>query len=897
MDHRRSVVRAHVRLALLSGVMGCGALAASLPTAAVAGDLHSAVPLNIPSQDLGAALAAFANQADVQIIFTPETVAGMRSGEVSGKYTPEQALRLLLTGGRLEYIVTARDSVLVRRVAAASGSAAPAAKPAGQAPENSPEPKLVVEEFIVTAQKREQRLDDVPLSISLVDGDRIVAQGIRNLEELSSTVANLKIAQGGQADQLQVRGVGSGFNPGFEQAVATFVDGLYRSRSRATRAGLFDLERVEVLKGPQSTFFGNNAIAGALNITTKKPGDSFVTNTSGLYSPDDGEYNVEVGASLPVSNALAMRVAAKVAGMDGYITNISTGDKNPQLDDKLGRVTLVYKPSDAFDVTLRSEYGDLDDKGTFDYELLNCPADAAFGAPAGSCARYISVVGAANVEDDLDGVSTAGNNFFKYEYSESGLTANVRFGGHVLTSVTGFFHHEMDLWQQGTGVAVSSPFNPAAPFQGVSNNEELNQFSQELRLSSATGNLIDYMVGLYYQRSDIDFENVVAQYNQNFGAGAGLAPFFRSGDLVATHPRSQQDDDNKSAFAALTFNFGESTRLNLGARYSDVDKTFTRTTEIGTAGVIPNVDNFVAAPLAGQALIAPRIRASIVPLTNLKHSDSKLMPSASLQYDFTEDAGAYLSYTNGFKAGGYSFNASATTDTGEFDAETVDAYELGFKAAWFGRRLTTNIAVFDMKYSDLQETTAVSVPGSTVFSFVVTNVAESTSRGVELGVHWRPTSQFTLATELAYLDAQYDKFSPASCTALQSVQTPTNCTQDLSGRTRTYAPKYSGSLSGEYRWPITANLQLSTAANVYYTDDYFFQANLDPSLMQEAYAKVGARLAIASADDDWEIAVIGKNLTDKTTTGFRQSVAGSSGSIVALTDRPRSIAIQGRYRW
>jgi iron complex outermembrane receptor protein len=164
-------------------------------------------------------------------------------------------------------------------------------------------------------------------------------------------------------------------------------------------------------------------------------------------------------------------------------------------------------------------------------------------------------------------------------------------------------------------------------------------------------------------------------------------------------------------------------------------------------------------------------------------------------------------------------------------------------------------------------------------------------------VLWQPTRQFKVTTELAYLDAKYDNFNSASCTALQGVQMPVNCTQNLTGRTRAFAPRDTGSLSGDYQLPVSAYLRVNLGADLYYTDDYYIQSNLDPYLMQDAYTKVGARLGLSTSDGTWDVSVIGKNLSDKTTTGFRQAVPGSPGSIIVLPDRPRSVALQARYRW
>jgi outer membrane receptor protein involved in Fe transport len=182
-----------------------------------------------------------------------------------------------------------------------------------------------VREVVVTAQRREQRLQDVPVAVSVVSGESLERGNLRTLEDIGTRLPNVKITSGPLVDQINIRGVGSGQNAGFEQSGATFVDGIYRSRSRSTHAALFDVERVEVLKGPQTTFFGANAIAGAINITTRVPDNTFAANGSALYSPSDDEYNVEGGVTLPMSDTFSVRVAARLSGLNGYIDNDLSG--------------------------------------------------------------------------------------------------------------------------------------------------------------------------------------------------------------------------------------------------------------------------------------------------------------------------------------------------------------------------------------------------------------------------------------------------------------------------------------------------------------------------------------------------------------------------------------------
>ncbi|SCW94420.1 TonB-dependent Receptor Plug Domain [Sphingobium faniae] len=198
-------------------------------------------------------------------------------------------------------------------------------------------------DIVVTAQGRSQQLRDVPVSVSVTSGDSLAQNNIVSLQELSTRLPNIRVSAGPASNILTIRGVGSGLNMGFEQSVGTFVDGVYRGRSRSTAAALFDLDRVEVLRGPQSTFFGNNVIAGALNIASRKPSRNFGANATALYSPSDGEYSIEAGVDLPASDALSVRLAGKILGMDGYVKNIARPHYGPRNRDGLARASLRWE--------------------------------------------------------------------------------------------------------------------------------------------------------------------------------------------------------------------------------------------------------------------------------------------------------------------------------------------------------------------------------------------------------------------------------------------------------------------------------------------------------------------------------------------------------------------------
>ena len=298
-------------------------------------------------------------------------------------------------------------------------------------PQPSPADGDMVEEVVVTARGRLEQLKDVAVSASVIDGQALQAAVILNLQDFSTRVPNFRINTSGQSDYIVIRGMGSSANSGFEQSVATFVDGVYRSRSRSSRSTLFDIERVEVLRGPQTTFFGNNAIAGALNIVTRKPSGNFGGNAS-IYYGEYGEYSVEGGVNLPLTDTLSARVAARTTGMEGYIQNSRPGvGDGPMMQSFNGRFAVAWRPSDNTTVDARLDVGRTHDKNQALVELFNCPP--VVGTPRGPCLRYATGVGASAVDDDLDYRTDLGPSLFDLKYEEAVITGKQVFDSFNLT--------------------------------------------------------------------------------------------------------------------------------------------------------------------------------------------------------------------------------------------------------------------------------------------------------------------------------------------------------------------------------------------------------------------------------------------------------------------------------
>lgn len=735
-------------------------------------------------------------------------------------------------------------------------------------------------DIVVTAQRREQRLQDVPVAVTITTGAALLENNIRDLADLSVRLPNVKIQSAVLSDSINIRGVGSGYNAGFEQSVATFLDGVYRGRSRAARASLFDVDRVEVLKGPQTTFFGANAIAGALNITSRKPSQTFEYNASGSYAPADGEYNAEVGVGGPLTDSLSARLATRFNGMDGYYYNDQLQEHGPHLRDWTGRLSLRWQPTSGLTSDLRIDGVHNRDKGTYNGELIGCPPAAEYGAARGVCLQYLNAYN--GVTDNRFDYHAAGQESHSdYDMFETAWTNQLDIGDHTVTSTTSYFDHKVDILTQTMPLPIGgNGQNALQPFRMI---ENYNQFSQELRLQSPTSGRLSYIGGLYFQRGDLESRRFSTFYYASFGASA--APYYTATSPIARYGRLDQIDTTYSAFGSAAYDFTNWLTLNVGARYSIVRKKGARFLQLGVAGSDPGPETFVPGVEEAQVLVGRATGIVRGDYADKTRTDKAFMPSANLQFKITPTTNAYISFARGFKAGGFGDSDQIV----RFDPEYVDAYEIGFKGSLFDRMISYNIAMFRSNYDDLQEASSIVQTNGSILQ-TIANVAQARSQGLEVGGTLRLSRMLSFNTDLAYLDSTYLNYRGAPCTILQSL-TP-NCTQDLSGKQRSFAPKYSGNLSADLTVPIESRNEVRFSPSLYFTSRYFQQPNGDPLTSQDGYIKYDARVSFGPKDRAWEFAVIGKNLSDKKTGSFRQPLGTSPGGYYILSERPRAVILQ-----
>ncbi len=756
---------------------------------------------------------------------------------------------------------------------------------------------LQVQEVVVTAQKRAESLEKVPVSAQVVSGQNLRDQNFNDLASVSQVLPDVHIVNNGSpGNTLNIRGVGSGTgNPAFDQSVATFVDDIYHGRSHDIAESFLDLDHLEVLKGPQSTFFGNNAIAGALNIVTKKPDDHFDGYARVLYG-SYGAYAAEAAAGGPVNDILAVRGAVNLNGGDGWIHNVDDDRKlSPVTNNETGRLTFVLKPLSDLDATLKIE-GSQDlirgTTGDSPFQWTNCPPPAPLNA--GSPTFYTGAVnkfcGAAIAAKDPLGLhndddSGLAGQYARLQLGETALTVNYHRWGQTFTSVTGYYgyNYQADNDQAHVGSSV---------LQAVYTPETYHQFSQEFRVTSPVHQPIEYIFGAYFQSDGIHelIDGNAAYTDAYVGAPlnvlpAAFAPYEPLQYLVGFGQKEQVE----SVFGSVSWNIFSNFKLNAGLRQTWDHKHFEGSLDYGTAA---DVYGGPYNPLPAAIASNPKTYLLGVP-GNYPDSrtDRALMPSAGLQYQFTSQSMAYATYTHGFKAGGFNGILSAAGAPGAnlgYGPESVNAYEVGVKGRWLDNRLLTNLAVFREDYSDLQVNSLIQLTLANQ-SIEVKNAASSRAEGVESETQYVLSRNFRLAVDVAYLDAYYTDYPNASPNFLQNQLKVKS--QDLSGRPLDFAPKWTGDIRGEYTVDLPRGFRVSANVTPFLESSYYNSNGTDdPLTLIKGHLRLDGTLTLESTSQHWAVDLIGKNLTNAVIPIALNNQFGGK-------EEPLNVAIQGRYRW
>ncbi len=752
----------------------------------------------------------------------------------------------------------------------------------------------VLEEIIVTAQKRAESLQDVPISVTTLGGEKMQQVGIKKIEDLQQFVPNLQMTETGISTQVYIRGIGTGNSQGFEQSVGQYIDGVYYGRQQLIRAPFLDLERVEVLRGPQSILFGKNSIAGALNMTSAKPTDDLTGYIQLNYEPEFSTREALFAVSGGLTDTLQGRLAVRSYDTDGYVDNTFLDDDEPARDDLAIRGTLRWEPTDDLDVTLKLERDTFDTDGRQIEIVQDDPAPLGAPIPA----NYGTILGllghpGAITETSLNFKRQAGGfgvkEFSDNELDNATLTINYNLGKNTLTSVTGIVGYEF--------LELCDCDYVAAPVFSVVLDEEYDQFSQEIRLASPGGENVDWVVGAFYQTSELEFkDDILIPNNSILGllSGGALAPIVGT-DVSRDY---SADSDLWAVFGQFTWNFRDDMRLTFGARYTSEDKDGKREINILQTATGQPVNPLLGAPTLYELLFAIQNQQRSGHKISQSRDESSFTPLINLQWDVNENLMAYVSYTTGFKSGGFDPRANNVASF-EFEEEEASSFEIGFKSTLLDGAAELNVAFYQTDYEDLQIS---QFDGS--FGFNVNNAAEVTIRGVEVDGRFAVTDNLNLRYAVAYLDHEFDQYRGGNCYNRQvpdgDIGASGNQLCDYTGKSGQYTPELTASFSANYTRPLTEALGLAIALDLNYTDEQNVHGSLDPQYEIDAYTMVNLRVAIES--ESWELAVLGRNLSDEEVLTYVDNVPLSpstfgTNTFYGFTLPPRSVSFQAAYRF
>ena len=776
-----------------------------------------------------------------------------------------------------------------------------------------------LEEIVVSARKREETSQATPVVVTVMSEKELSRYNASDMTKIAEMTPQLLISSGsnGNGGTITLRGIGSSStSSGFDQAVSINIDGIQYSRATVLHQGYFDVAQVEVLKGPQSLFFGKSSSAGVISLTTADPG---TTQEMKFQVGNEFEADERWGSAIwsgPLSDAVGLRVATRYSESDGYIKNtapatvdladgssIPAPDKDwPGNEQLMARVTLTYEPVEALDVKLKLNYTNSESGGySPGTVLIDCDATgSAQLAPGQPCGRRYRVAqtgtsrSIAAAEPSFDGED--GDMYAKYEAYSAGLNLDYRFGALQLTSVTGFY--EFDDEYLGDYDFTATPL-----ITGMENPNEKG-WSQELRLLSDFAAPVNFMLGAYYQDRTFKFKSD-SRLNGTVPAD------FMTGRYVTWERRSKTEGEAWSVFGQLTWKPIDTVEVSGGARYSEEDKD--------SYSVHTYLSPYFAPPFLPFPIPTGLFRPVGVPLTAKTH-DSNVSPEFTVAWK-PGDLMLYASYKKGFKSGGYSNSAilsfATVADDATFDPETADGFEVGLKSKWLNDTLQLNVAAYTYKFKDLQ----VNFFDAAQINFVTQNAASAKTEGAEAELRWLPpVDGLDLRATLAYNKAKYDKFL-SFCYAGQAYEDGCNLDrygaimplttggthQSLSGTVRPLAPEVTASLGFSYRMPVGGGF-LTLNADTSYTDRYLLNP-LGRQIYQPSYVRTDASISFAPASERWEVALVGRNLSDEfliydagdspaTGAGTGQTRAATVlADQVGVVGRPREVALQATVKF
>tara|TARA_B100000780_G_scaffold40809_1_gene25387 strand:- start:2611 stop:4890 length:2280 start_codon:yes stop_codon:yes gene_type:complete len=736
--------------------------------------------------------------------------------------------------------------------------------------------QTTLEEIVVTAQKRAQSIQEVPISITAFSGEFLEENGIQKIAGVAQLTPNFNIAGSAKPAgvRIQIRGIGATGSNAIESSVGVFIDGVYYPRPGSVLGLLKDINSFEVLRGPQGTLFGRNTVAGAMNITTRNPSQE----TEGAIELGYGDYDLhEVGGSFngALSDSVAGRIAFKYSDREGYGDNTYNGEEFGAMDDLVVRGKLLFDFNEQFSMLVTADYAEGNSEGA-GIEVLNSTNTPMFEG------RSMALYGASPVTEDSYDWTIHQSMNDEYKDEQQGLSFDINYefaNGLKLRSITAARE-----WEAKS--ANGDIFTVAELVPGTI-DYKTDTLSQEFHLMSAGNETVDWMAGLFYYQEDYDID-LSRDMGESFCsptiaaiAGPGFAGLClantQQGATVATFT---QELKSLATFGQATWNINKTWSTTVGLRWTDDQKM----------GDYINVLNNPAA-----ALFATNESA-----LGMEQDDSKTTWFTNVNWHVTQDMMLFATASTGYKSGGFNSQSGGSVPLGDkriFGPEETTNYELGVKSTLLDGAMTANVTLFRMDVDDFQDRAFDGL------SFVVINAGELRQQGVEADINWAPIEPLRIIAGVGYLDSEYLNFEGAP-------GLPGGAPQDLKGGSRTYSPEWQTSLSADWSQSFANGMEWFVGGSLSWVDEQNVGAssNNNPQSLQESYSIVNMRTGIRSASGDWDVTLLGNNITDEgyCQTIFDQGFGAPLGAVNPVNNTsvqrcalgaPSAWAVKGTYRF
>lgn len=738
-----------------------------------------------------------------------------------------------------------------------------------------------IDEIVVSVRKKEENLQSVPISITGFTGDALDKLSVETISGVANFTPNLQfdstaaISGSSIASTVFIRGIGqTDFTLNSDPGVAIYIDGVYVARSVGGMFDLNNIESVEVLRGPQGTLFGKNAIGGAINVTTKKPAE-----TAGGYAElqlgDFSRLNLKAGFDLPITDTLLTNVSAAFLNRDGYQERILQPDQEDlgDVNRTIVRGRVLWTPLETFSVDFIADYT-VGDEESMPQSVLRIEADTSVPSAGIGGAPFLAAAGGvipgttATIRpqfasfgfadtDILDGSFISADPFRTYYGGQSrsdfdilglSLILNWDVGFGQIKSITGYRDLDSDFARD----SLSSPFQVADTIDSY----EHEQISQEFNLTGEPFNgRADYVAGFFYLTEEGTNSNLVDTSIGDLGSGGSI------------------DNTTWAVFGQFNFDLIGALTATFGVRYTDEEKEF-------TPGFLGGDQVFVS-DANGLALGLPPEVPLIIPGTYKKDIDNTDF-TVALKYSFTDDLMTYASYSTGFKSGGFSqrIGPGPGVPAPDFRSEEVDTFEIGFKWDGLENTLRLNGALFFSDYTDLQVAPIFEGIGP-----VTRNIGDAEVWGGELEFQYVPNDSWQFSGGLGYLNDKITSLSPEATTniALDGSQVITRNTELAK------TPEWSANAEAAYFWQVSAQSEIAARMNWSYTDDLFNDVLNTPELERDALHLLGASVSYENLENNWSVILQGVNLTEEEyiIAGNAEIAAGQFGYIQGTYARPR----------